>query len=644
MKTTLLLLTTILFLPFVLFCQDNNSLNILKWINPERIGSNQNSPKSATGKYQINYHSLLSQNEIAEEALVVELNNVPSNQISIATLFQPSTNQEQIIWSLEREEDAKSILTTHRTANFLTGKYLNYDQQISTTEPQIQTYFINSKNNLYDKIRIGNKSATPNLPIENFTGLIPEILIFDKILSNTERKKIESYLAIKYGITLNQTLPTNYLSSTGEIIWDAIQNEDYSSNIAGIGKDDYFQLNQKQGISINQPNLLSVSLGQLQETNNLNLSEISNLTYLIWSDNAGALKLKPDALSMSNSLQRKWAMNTSVNIKELTTSLLFDINQIADKIAQGDHFWLKVDKSGTGKFPIEDVELFAANNIASIKNQAVFKEIEWGKTTTKRSIFTLTSSHNSIVPIVEVEQPECTTEKKGSIKLKVFGGESPYQIRLTDGKAYNKEIILTTAGIDQINNLHSGDYEISITDAQGQNFQQDFYLQSVDAPTLNMADTYFLSDNEELELNGTKLVNSTSENLSFHWKGDFNLEQRTPEVTIEKAGKYQLKVTEKGCESRFSFQVVNLEQAIFERIEIFPNPIQENDFLTAKIKLKEPNPLKITITDNLGRTVKEQVFPTSDYFFYDTKIDAPGNYYLTFTTTNQKTTRSIIVH
>ena len=49
-------------------------------------------------------------------------------------------------------------------------------------------------------------------------AFVSEMLVVGGVLTAVERQKIESYLAIKYGISIDQTAATNYLSSTGATV------------------------------------------------------------------------------------------------------------------------------------------------------------------------------------------------------------------------------------------------------------------------------------------------------------------------------------------------------------------------------------------------------------------------------------------
>ncbi len=83
---------------------------------------------------------------------------------------------------------------------------------------------------------------------------IAEYIIYASDLSPTEIKEVESYLALKYGISLNQTVATNYLASDGTVIWSATDNAGYATDIFGIGQDNASGLNQKVSRSVNNNN------------------------------------------------------------------------------------------------------------------------------------------------------------------------------------------------------------------------------------------------------------------------------------------------------------------------------------------------------------------------------------------------------
>lgn len=146
---------------------------------------------------------------------------------------------------------------------------------------------------------LGNQSVNINPNIfrigegvgngELFDGRIAEAIFYSTNHSNNDRKKIESYLAIKYGITLDQSSVNSYLASDGATIWDATANATFKNDIAGIGQDLSSGLNQKQSLSASG-NFLAIGLGTIEASNLANAATFAvDKSFLIWGHNGAAL-------------------------------------------------------------------------------------------------------------------------------------------------------------------------------------------------------------------------------------------------------------------------------------------------------------------------------------------------------------------
>ncbi len=152
------------------------------------------------------------------------------------------------------------------------------------------------------------ETSTQNVPIEigvrndaylggsynaYHVGNIGEIITYTSTPTATERRRIESYLALKYGITIDQTSATDYLASDGTTeMWnkDLSGANTYKNNIAGIGRDDLSALNQKQSKSINANAPITIALGTLASTNALNTNTFANdRRFLTWADDNATL-------------------------------------------------------------------------------------------------------------------------------------------------------------------------------------------------------------------------------------------------------------------------------------------------------------------------------------------------------------------
>nr|MDA3882144.1 hypothetical protein [Bacteroidales bacterium] len=129
-------------------------------------------------------------------------------------------------------------------------------------------------------ITIGTQSASGGGG-NYFTGKIAEVIAYNKTLTNTEMQKVETYLALKHGISLSK----NYVNSNNVVVWNYSANSGYNNDIAGIGKDMISLLNQKQSHSSLGTDIVSIGASAIATTNAANSTNITNLSVLIWGHN-----------------------------------------------------------------------------------------------------------------------------------------------------------------------------------------------------------------------------------------------------------------------------------------------------------------------------------------------------------------------
>jgi hypothetical protein len=174
-----------------------------------------------------------------------------------------------------------------------------------------EKYFVTT-NGIHDRMDgckfkyLGNEgypyqfSATgPSLTIGNeysryyagrwYDGGIPEVIMYKKKLNPAEGQdydKVESYLALKYGVTLCK----NYYSSDGFKVWDTACNKSYNKEIAGVIQDATSGLHQKQSHSIYPKTILEISRGDIQPSNQANANAVPNNNSMVWGSNGSGGK------------------------------------------------------------------------------------------------------------------------------------------------------------------------------------------------------------------------------------------------------------------------------------------------------------------------------------------------------------------
>ena len=162
-------------------------------------------------------------------------------------------------------------------------------------------------------------------------------------LSNSDRNKIESYLAVKYGITLNQTIPTDYVDSAGNIIYAASGSHSvYNNDIAGIGIDSSSGLSQSSSRSLNADDIVRMN----------GASSMASGEFMLWgnnNDDNGTIAEIATGIpgTTTTRLDRVWRVDETGDVG--TVSVSFDLSSISVTGTTASNFGLLVD-SGDSDF------------------------------------------------------------------------------------------------------------------------------------------------------------------------------------------------------------------------------------------------------------------------------------------------------
>lgn len=166
----------------------------------------------------------------------------------------------------------------------------------------------------------------------NLNGRVAEVISYASRVLDGNRPKIETYLAIKYGITLGVNgISKNYLDSGGTTIWNVTPDDGFNYNIAGIGKDVASDLYQKQSKSSNDPNEVTIGLGVIATTNNANINEFKkDRDFLVWGSNNGTYTASgSNTTTINNGLTTSTTrINKKWKIVETKTDVAGDVENV----------------------------------------------------------------------------------------------------------------------------------------------------------------------------------------------------------------------------------------------------------------------------------------------------------------------------
>ncbi|WPP50100.1 T9SS type A sorting domain-containing protein [Catalinimonas niigatensis] len=191
------------------------------------------------------------------------------------------------------------------------GQYVqNNGSQANNHEANINNFY--NINN--EKYRLGDlfyDLEGRDLPLN---GRIAEVISYSTTLSASQRRDVETYLAIKYGITLD--ISTQNYTVYGYSIYD---NKSYANDIAGIGKHLVNQgLNQRASKSENQGAIITIS----------NPSSLDDGDYLVWGNDGTAVSWIQASVPAGNAdrFARTWYVQETGEVG--TVDLSINMNQL----------------------------------------------------------------------------------------------------------------------------------------------------------------------------------------------------------------------------------------------------------------------------------------------------------------------------
>ncbi|MCL2040429.1 MAG: hypothetical protein FWG84_00115 [Bacteroidales bacterium] len=198
-----------------------------------------------------------------------------------------------------------------------------------------------------------------------YRGMLQEVILIKRTdnqhVDAIDMQKIHSYLAVKYGIMLQNN--DDYINTAGNIVWSRSANTGYNNNIFGIARDETTGLYQRQAINSDDSVLIVFRGNQLYTLNSQNPETLNNMTYLLLGSNnqEGITDYTPANMQFENALlshetfatrqQRLYKAQLTGDDSDITVSLL--IQKFKAKY---------VIVSNTTNFIPSDTRIYAVND------------------------------------------------------------------------------------------------------------------------------------------------------------------------------------------------------------------------------------------------------------------------------------------
>jgi hypothetical protein len=519
----------------------------------------------------------------------VEMADPASRGITLFCVQKPDSTQESALWSMESGSEGRLVMTNRRMADLKNGRYVNFSG--NTDAPTITTYLRNrgADNAAPLSLRTGD-AVSEGLPV-GAKNKGTEYILYNRVLSRRERQKVESYLALKYDISLSQVYPYSYLSADGTVVWNADSLACYKHNIAGIGRDDESGLNKLSGASLSSCGLMRME----------SADSLRDKQFLLWGDDAGALRFEKRRGECKR-LGRTWRTMATGGFANKTISLSFDASMLQQMrpLDEGERYWLFVENDTAVSF------------LPSFQTRMLrFDSIPLGKDGQRK--LGIAAAPDFFVYIEKV-QPSCGNAD-GAVRLQMVGGKAPFSVSV-GGRGR-----MTANRVERFQNLRQGACHVSVKDADGKLYEEDFMMSNSGFPKIPEFEVMTLTD-KPLTVSPPTVDGS----YGYAWTMPDGGISYGAELEIMQGGVYVLTVTDtSGCSTRRELDVREPVGSVFLYDEFYPNPTSDG-FVRVRVQLSCEQTLDVRLSDMTGRTLDENICSGSSFYDFTCYLPEKGQY------------------
>lgn len=356
---------------------------------------------------------------------------------------------EMPVWQLSFNDSVRCGLTTRNILHNQTSIQYSSDNRPGPIINTLQQTAPDGLDSTQSHCRLTLGSTT-----EQSTHIkVAEIMYFEGKPAMGLLRRVQSYLAIKYGVTLG---PINYTDGYGNIVWRYKDNMPFHNRIIGVGTDSTYNLVQPKSISECDSSIITLYADSLIEGR-----------FCLLGDNGGALAYATDSLLGIEYLYRMWKVNQALGTNVWDTirygiaidTTLLPGNSDSLVLMVGDEYYYP-DSITDGKLYYNNIIFGSDSTFIALARGAFL----WNMTNTKSKQSSATT--NALAGITTQVYPN---PSNGRYTIDVSGAEEvTVKIHNTLGKEvmtyYDKEKYhYTFSGTLPNNNV----YYVTITTEQG---------------------------------------------------------------------------------------------------------------------------------------------------------------------------------
>lgn len=530
------------------------------------------------------------------------------------TLFLAYESMQEEETNLLTLKDSKNtILITNRNIVFSDG----YQNTIEPYSGSILSYSF-ARDNYGRK----NNGAFINKGFISDENKILEFIYIPDIISTPDREKIETYLSVKYGISLYDS---HYIGSVNDTVWNPKENKGFKDRVTSIGRDDNYGLYQREsGNSVSKDIVMGVD----------STAMITNNSFLIWSDNAKSTHLKGNSSTEKTSrIDRRWKVSPFGAKKdfghvsmEVNPEVLFEAYDY--RLEKTDEvLWLI--KSTTNDF-IADVEYIRQTR--KEKGKVVFEHIDF----TDTAYFSFLIAPEFFVNY-DIAAQLCNS--RTAVELAIIGGVPPYYIEIS-AEHYKEEKQLAESEY-RISDLPAGEYSVMLRDSHQNTF---WFIVDVAQPVstaIVLHPVWVLSDDSEIRIQPE--VSEPDHIAKYEWSREGDVISEASVLRTNQVGDYTLKVySNDGCDKTINFKVIS--QAIIPgHINIYPNSSERGQPVFVDFNLEDEKNVDIFIHDMLGKEILKEKLSGIRHYTYSISLQTSGTYLVTINTEESSLVKKIVI-
>lgn len=596
------------------------------WLKKKTITDNNNlGARSGKDSVTLNFHQHLRFNEDKIKQKNASLLN---HESSLFIVFKSATEDEIELMQFGSKLD-NNLLTNKK---LITQRDNIFHESNAKTGSLITHIF--TKNSLLNKKK-GHLNFLPDLVNESESvNTLFEVLYFPKALAAKEQSIIESYLSIKYGISLIGT--KDYTNSKGDTIWNYRRNSNYSTRVTGIGRDDVSSLYQRQSGNAEKDGLY-IGLQQIKELNSKNHGELLDKTFFLWGDNGLKAKIDEKATVGLAQMERVWKTNKASG-DSIITQIMLNKKQMGI-IHQPDSkksIWLVRDTLSSQAIDFVKAEYIQASS----ENDSLifFDKVKWKNET---SLFTFSEAPEFFATF-SAQTANCRSdENDGIIDVMLKGGMSPFAVKLYNGTILLREVT-TNENFLRISNLANASYSIQVKDKNGDICNGDILLDPIPDSKITLPPKWYMEHNSTVRVIPDK---NDAETFIYRWFYHDKPVATGAEFIAEAPGQYMVEVqSAKGCVKTLPFEVIGLNSEASGRIRVYPNPCKANQSYHVAISNDAIVATSVTITDLHGKIIDYRNMGVVQNCTYDGELSQAATYIIIVKYGSQEEIAKIVIH